>query len=78
MCPEEHSINHLKEKQMKRPTSEEYKSRRLLVFHAFLALKIPRMVGVGGGIFGVLFCFAFVILRKPIIQALVRDGPQGW
>lgn len=66
---------------MKRPTSEEYKSRRLLVFHAFLALKIPRMVGVGGSIFGGFFClfvFVFVILRKPIIQALVRDGPQWW
>lgn len=78
MRPQEHSTNHLKERQMNRPTSEEYKSRRLLVFHAFLALKIPRMVGVGGGILGGFFFVFFVILRKPIIQALVRDGPQGW
>lgn len=35
---------------------KEYDSTRLLVFHAFLALKNPRMVGVGGKSF---FCYLF-------------------
>lgn len=45
---------------------KEYTNRHLLVFRAFLALKIPRMVGLGD-----IFVFlVFVFSRKKIIQAL--------
>lgn len=59
------------EDQPQRLGAKEYRNRCLLVCHAFLALKIPRMVGLRGNL---LFC---LFLRKSLIPALVCSSPDG-
>ena len=79
MSPQVNSTNPEREK--KSETSEarsykEYKNRCLPVFHAFLALKIPRMELGWGSVRGVFVLFCVLVLRG-IIQAPVCGHPPG-
>lgn len=84
--PPEDGAHHLRQKQT-RETSlrgqefKEYKIRRLPVFHAFLALKIPRMMGAwgeGGVIWGEVFVwFCYFETRKSFRPLCAIAPPPG-